>query len=390
VNYIRRIAGVVALLAIGAAAWLSIQLARADAESRKGTAAGVARAAEIAPLDTAYLSMEALQVEYAGGDADALLERIARITPDAAAPRIRLGLAAEARGDTASAERWLLDAARVDHQFEPRWTLANFYFRQQKTDSFWTWIHAALEVSYGSRDAAFDLCWKAAPDASVILARAIPERHDALAAFVAYQVWKQRGDAAPAAIRLSRWRDADDLPVLDTELDRLLAVGQTEAAREIWRNLGNPAPPEAGNLIIHSDFETPGLGHGFDWRLMENPGVKFTFLDTPPALRVSFSGMQPESCTVLAQFVGVRKAKRYLLRWESRGLSSGIAWHAGAVNALLRSGEDWTAGQLAFAATRDSEPIQLEYARPLGEPRLEGALELRHVSVKEQPVEEQR
>jgi hypothetical protein len=385
----------VALLVMGAAAWFSIQLARADAESRKGTPAGVVRAVELAPLDTAYLSLEALQVEYAGDDADARWERIARITPNASAPRIRLGLDAEARGDTVSAERWLLDAARVDHQFEPRWTLANFYFRQQKTDSFWTWIRAALEVSYGSRDAAFDLCWKAAPDASVILARAIPERpivnsHDVLAAFVAYQARKERGDAAAAAIRLSGWRNADDLPVLDTELDRLLTAGRRDEARAIWKNLGNPAPPDAGNLIIHSDFETAGLNHGFDWRLMENPGVKFTFLDTPPALRISFSGMQPEACLVLQQFAGVRKAMRYLLRWESRGHSSGVAWHAGAVNAPLRTSEDWTAGQLAFAATRDSEPIQLEYSRPLGEPRLEASLELRHVSVKEQSVEEQR
>ncbi len=394
-NYIRRIAGVAALLAIGAAAWFSLQLARADAESRTGTPEGVARAVELAPLDTAYLSIEALQVEYAGGDADPLLERIARITPDASAPRIRLGLDAEARGDTTSAEQWLLDANRVDHQFEPRWTLANFYLRQQNMDSFWTWIRAALEVSYGSRDAAFDLCWKAVPDAAVILARAIPERpilnsHDVLAAFVAYQLGKERGDAAAAAIRLSRWRNADDLPVLETELDRLLAVGQTEAAREIWRNLGYPDPPAAGNLVFHPDFEAPDfqaprMGHGFDWRLMENAGVKFTFLDTPPAMRISFSGMQPESCLVLAQSVVVRKAKRYLLRWESRGHSRGVAWHAGGGIGPLRASEDWTAGQLSFAATLDSEPIQLEYARPLGEPRLEGALDLRQISVEEQP-----
>ena len=58
----------------------------------------------------------------------------------------------------AGAERWLLDAARVDRQYEPRWTLANFYFRQQKMDDFWKWMRAALEVSYGDRVAAFDLC----------------------------------------------------------------------------------------------------------------------------------------------------------------------------------------------------------------------------------------
>jgi hypothetical protein len=82
--------------------------------------------------------------------------------------------------------------------------------------------------------------------------------------------------------------------------------------------------------------------------------------------------------------VGVRAARRYLLRWESRGLSSGIAWHASGVNAPVNAGADWTVGQLAFVAARDSEPIQLEYARPLGEARLEGSLELRHIAVEEQ------
>ena len=89
----------------------------------------------------------------------------------------------------------MLDAARGDRQYEPRWTLANFYFRQQRTDAFWTWVRAALEVSYGDRDAAFDLCWKASHDAAEILRRGIPERHAVVAALLDYLTRKNRGDA---------------------------------------------------------------------------------------------------------------------------------------------------------------------------------------------------
>ena len=163
------LAGLLALLGLAAAAWFSVLLARADAEFRKGTPEGVARAVELAPRNTAYLSQHALQIEYEGGDSRPLLEEIARLNPDSSAPRIRLGLDAEVRGDLAGAERWLLEAARVDRQYEPRWTLANFYFRQRKLDRFWKWIRSALEVSYGDRTAAFDLAWAAAPDTRVIL-----------------------------------------------------------------------------------------------------------------------------------------------------------------------------------------------------------------------------
>src|ERR1700733_3627454 len=122
--------GVLLLLPLIAAGWFSVRLARADAEFRRGTPESVARAMELAPSNSEYVLVRALQVEYDGGDSTRLLERAATLSPMNAAPRIRLGLAAEIRGDFAGAETWLTDAARVNHQFEPRWTLANFYFRR--------------------------------------------------------------------------------------------------------------------------------------------------------------------------------------------------------------------------------------------------------------------
>jgi len=41
--------------------------------------------------------------------------------------------AAEARGDFSERKSGLLGCSPVDRQFEPRWTLANFYFRRDRT-----------------------------------------------------------------------------------------------------------------------------------------------------------------------------------------------------------------------------------------------------------------
>jgi hypothetical protein len=374
-------AAVLAVAILAAAAWFSTVLARADAEFRKGTPEGVARALELAPRNPAYLTLRALQIEYAGGDPRPLLERIARINPLSSAPRIRLGLDAEIRGDIVAAERWLLEAAHVDQQYEPRWTLANFYFRQQNLDSFWIWMRLALQVSYGDRTPAFDLCEFAAPDTRTIVARAIPDRREVVAAFLVYLRQKHPGDSAPLAIRLSRFHDPADLPLLYQELDSLLIARQRASAREIWLNLGysDPAMP-----VFNPDFGQPRIGHGFDWWLVQNPGVTHVSLDTPPSHRILLSGMQPESAELLRQYVGVSAGRRYLLRWESRGIASGVIWRIGSSSAPLLAADDWTAGQFSFVAAEDSSALALLYHRPLGEPRAEGSVELRHVSIGEQ------
>jgi hypothetical protein len=386
------VVSLIALLALIVAAWFAVTLARADAEFRLGTPQSVARAIQLAPRNTAYLSQQALQIEYEGGDPRPLLEEIALINPASSAPRIRLGLDAEVRGDLPGAERWLLDAARVDHQYEPRWTLANFYFRQQRPgqqspsqqslDEFWRWIRSALEVSYGDRTPAFDLCERAdqdsqAIDTQAILTRAIPDQHAVLAAFLWYLNAHKPNDAALAAERLAPYRDPSDLPTLYATLDNLVKSGDRQAAREIWRNLGYPEPTTP---VFNPDFGTPRIGHGFDWQMIQQPGVTYVSLDAP-SLRVSFNGMQPESCELVRQYVGVRVGKRHILRWESRGIASGLTWRIGGGSATLRAGPDWTPGQLVFTASQNT--LTLNYNRPLGEPRVEGSVELRHVTIED-------
>jgi hypothetical protein len=378
---------ILALAALGAAAWWSIRLARADAAFRQRTPAEVARAIELAPENSEYLEALALQAEYSGQDSAPLLQEIARLNPRASAPRIRLGLAAELRGDANQAERWLLEAFSIDRQFETRWTLANFYFRQDRPQEFWTWMRSALEISYGDRVAAFDLCWQMSPNtkegAQEILDRAIPDRREVVASYLAYILNRQKQAAiAGAANRLVKLRTVDDLPLLYAASDALLDAGDSREAADLWQALGNPRP----NGITHPDFEQPRSGHGFDWRIAEIPGVNHAALEAPAGHRIRFSGQQPESCELLRQVVGgLRAGAAYALHWETRtqGIASpsGLTWRMIGRSGEVAASEDWSAGKMVFTPDSDHAVLVLAYRRPEGQVRTEGSVDLRQVTI---------
>jgi tetratricopeptide (TPR) repeat protein len=278
VYYGRRIFVVAALLVLAVAATYSIRLALADMEFRKRTPQSVARALEILPYQTGYLMFRAQQMDYDGENSTALLEHAARLNPLSSAPRIRLGLSAETRTDYSTAEKWLREAADVDHQFEPRWTLANFYFRRENRDAFWKWMRAALEVSYGDRTLAFDLCWRMTSNAEEVLTKAIPERHEVLAAYVYYIMDRHPEAAGPAALKLAQLHDRVDVAELATACDLLIHDESFIDAQKLWRQMGHSE--EA--LLVNGGFSTSPSGHGFDWRPSPAEGI------TNLALRESY------------------------------------------------------------------------------------------------------
>jgi hypothetical protein len=381
VYYVSRIFAVAALFVIAVSVIYSFRLAMADAAFRTHTPEGVARALQISPNDVSYLLMRALQLDYDGTDSTALLERAAQAAPLSSAPRIRLGLAAEARGDFSGAEKWLLDAARVDRQFEPRWTLANFYFRSQLPTEFWKWIRAALEVSYGDRRLAYELCWRVTQDPDEILTLGIPAQHDVLATYLAFVLDQHREGAGAAALRLAALHDPADASLLEASCDLLLNSGKIAEALEIWKQLGHQRP----GLITNGDFTAEPSGHGFDWRPAHPPGV--ADLPIPGAHRIVLSGKEPESCELLRQFVVLEKGKSYSLTWEARTKDfrspTGIKWSAGSANGGVERAEDWQAGGLEFKAEGPAMPIKLEYQRPMGQARAEGWIEIRKISLVE-------
>jgi tetratricopeptide (TPR) repeat protein len=379
VYYVNRIFAVAALLLLMIAVFYSVRLAVADAAFRKQTPEGVARALEILPDRASYLLLRALQLDYDGVDSTALLERAARVNPLSSEPRIRLGLAAETRGDFAKAEAWLMEAARVDRQFEPRWTLANFYFRRERWDEFWKWMRAALEMSYGDRRLAFDLCWRVTQEANEVWTRAIPERHDVLAAYLSYVMEQHREAVGPVALKLAALGKVADVPLLESACDVLIDSGKVAEARELWKQLGHRQTA----LITNGDFAAEPGGHGFDWRLSHPPGI--TDISLSGAHRILFSGRQPEACELLRQFVVLEAGKRYSLHWEARTralqMPTGVEWRAGKAQGVVESAEDWRGGSMEFTANAALMPIALSYQRPTGEARAEGSTEIRNVSL---------
>ena len=381
--YVQRSVIVLVLFGIAVAAWRSGTLARADAAFRERTPAAIARAIELTPDNTQYLTTLALQAEYSGQDPAPLLEESAALSPRSSAPRIRLGLIAEMHGDTAAAERWLLEAFSVDRQFETRWALANFYFRQSRTEEFWKWMRSALEMSYGDRRAAFDLCWQMTADANEILTRAIPEKREVIAAYLSYLLNHHRESAvAEVADRLAKLRTADDMPLLYAASDALLEDGQTHAAADLWQALANPPPIG----VTHPNFEEPRIGHGFDWRIAETPGVTYLPLDALAGHRIRFNGQQPESSELLRQVVGgLRAGTTYSLRWDARtqGMASptGLEWRIAASAGEITASEDWAAGKMAFTPATDPAVLVLSYRRPQGQVRTDGWVDLRGVVI---------
>jgi hypothetical protein len=380
--------GVLAAIGVAAAVGFSVLLAVADRDFRTNTPAGVEKAAALLPLNTAYLSLRALQLEYDGGDSRAVLEKMVALDRYSSSAKIRLGLDAEVRGDWGGAEKWLLAAAEVDRQYEPRWTLANFYFRQGRTAEFWKWVRAALEVSYGDRAPAFDLCWQVSGDAGEVWSRAIPDRRDVVSAYLWYVLGKRRLEAVgPAALKLAAGKGPEDTRVsdamvLNSAMDALLEAGEAAKARQVWVALGYAAP--AG--IVGTDFEAPRIGHGFDWRLLTVLGVTEVELDAPASLRIVMSGQEPETCELLRQFVIVKAGRKYVLRWEARTdgfpKATGLEWKLGAARGAVAASAEWSAGEMRVAGA-EGAVVSLGYQRPSGEVRVEGRVELRHVTLTE-------
>ena len=384
-----RIFTLVVLIAFALAMMFSLLLAVADYEFRRGTPESVASALRLLPGNTRYLGQRALQMEYEDQDSAPLLEKAAALNPLSSAPRIRLGLLAEARGDRAGAEKWLLDAAHVDHQFEPAWTLANFYFRQGAGEKqgddygnqFWQWMHTALDVSYGDRRPAFDLCWRVAGDPQQILDRAVPPNREVLAPYLSYLLDQHRDAVGPAALKLASVKAPEDTPVLEAASDALIDAGKTAQAQELWKQLGHGGR----GLLTNGDFSAEPRGHGFDWRPQQPGGVTHLHLTSPAGHRIIFSGKQPEVCDLLREFVVLRSGKRYRLKWESRTAKlqspTGIQWNAGTTDIPVEKSDDWRAGTAVWTAPSDLASLTLRYRRPTGQSRAEGSIEIRNVEL---------
>lgn len=284
--------------------------------------------------------------------------------PVAAAPGIERGLAAEFAGDLNEAERQLLEAAKLDATYLPRWTLANYYFRRQDWPRFWRWAEAAGRMSHGDSTALLLLCWRVRPDADMILERIVRDEPEPLYWYFHFLIGQREWSAATnVGFRLLDHRRPQDRGEMLAFCDRLLEHGEAAAAVSVWNGLigrrALPHSPVRMGAVTNAEFRLPPLNSGFDWRVVPAAGVS---VGHGGGLRLEFSGRQPERADLLWQWIVVQPGISFRVRGAFDQAAPGLEWRLETIR-----------GELAR--------LVLAYRRQPGATRLEGVVRLTRVAL---------
>jgi tetratricopeptide (TPR) repeat protein len=387
----RRLLIVLILAAAVSGCYWSVRLGLADWLSRQTADRSSDRSIELAPWNSSYLRHAAEIREAAGLTAIGLRERAARINPLDSENWIRLGMQAELEGRSGEAERELLRAFEVDRQFEPRWALANFYFRQGQPQRSLEWARRTLEFGGGDLTAVFRLCWAISGDAAEIRDRAIPNRTEVLSQYLTFLDGSGRvseaGDIAKVLLPLA---ESDRTPMLLAHCTKSLDAGKVEVAIEVWNGLigrglilGQRIDPGAGRPSADAEFQKEMAGRGFEWSVQRVDGVVVERLGDRRGVRVVFSRNEPEHCSILAQWIALEpdRAYRFHVAYAGAGMEgAGLKWVIRAPETVLMSA-GLTGGSHTVEARFESPArgrlarLELRYDREPGTVRPEGSVE---------------
>jgi hypothetical protein len=389
----RRFLFVLILAAAVSGCYWSMRLGRADWLAAQATESSSGRSIELAPGNGDYLRSAAGIREAEGLPVARLRERLALINPLDSDNWIRLGMQAEIGGLSGEAERELLRAFHVDRQFEPRWALANFYFRQRQPRRSLEWARKTLEFGGGDLTAVFRLCWTVSGDASEIRDEAIPNRADVLAQYLAFLDGSGRVDEAGDVARVLVPRaEADQAPMLVAHCTKSLEAGKVEAAIIVWNGLigrgliaGQRIEPGAGRPSADAEFQREMTGRGFAWGVQRVDGVVAERLGDRRGVRVVFSRNEPEHCSILGQWIALEpnRAYQFHVAYAAVGMDgAGLKWvvrtpgsEAALMSAGRESGAHTIAARFKSLAGGRLARLELRYDREPGTVRPEGSVE---------------
>jgi hypothetical protein len=387
------------VLASLAALIYSVVLVAAGCLARQQTSSSVTSAAKLVPFNADYLISLA---ELKPQDAPMLLREAVKQNPFIADVWIRLALQSEIQsGNIAAAERDYLQAARVNRMYVPKWTLANFYFRQHDRNKFLSVAKSALEITPYDSGPLFSEAYALNADDDQVM-RIIPERPEVAFSYLQFVLGSNRMDALePAALRAAGSRPPRSFDrsacvptwtaVLGATEDRLISLNRFDAALRVvnrmhetgWTNVPAPSLPAP---LTNASFRFPISGHAFDWTLYTVPGVTSEQMPDSQKLRFTLSGTQPEQCRLLQQVVLLERGRDYRFTWQAESsdfqTDIGLAWKLapllqvsgsgaaiGSPDLLSAGGNTWI-----FTAPGDAQAflLTLELKRPLGQVRAEG------------------
>jgi hypothetical protein len=286
---------------------------------------------------------------------------------------IALGLQAEQAGDFKGAAEYLLRAEKVDRQYQPAWTAANFFFRHPNDAEFWRAAKQAATMSYDDPTPLIDLVDHREPQAIAALVR-LGDTPRLERGYLDFLIGQSRWpEALEVASRLASHNDAQDGERLLSLTDRLIVAGKADAALEVAR-------ARAGT-VTNGEFRTQPSGHGFDWRVSAPPGGGARW--EPSRLRLWLASSTPDACALLDQFVVLAPGKyRLWVQYRTEGLAepAGLRW------VVSGDGIEQTSGPLERAANfevkkRGVYQLRLVYVRVPGTMHVEGRVDFTSVGL---------
>lgn len=334
--------------------------------------------------------------EEQAADAGREWGRVLELNPRSASYLAQAALAAEFRGDIRGAERLLLQAARYNRLWLPRWSLANFYYRQGRLEEFRRWAALAFERAYGDRTALFRLCRAAGVEDGVMLEEMLGTDAENLGAWVGYLAMEGPVEALPAAaVKYIDKAPGEAVWRVNGAIRALLRAGHGGEAAGLWSAMSRrgwipyPEWSEAAPLV-NPGFRRPVPGAGLDWEVAHGAGFEVIPGVPPGGIKITFSGRQPERVELLAQEVLLRGGQAWRLEFEYQtpGIGAGatsLGWRLGGVEAAVGrlSSEEWTRGAVVWEVPEGLQVLRLGLwsERPRGQARHEGELRLRGVSL---------
>ena len=380
---VQKILSLVSAVSFGLAALTAVRLAVADTIFREDTPDAIKRAIAVVGPDAGF---EQRLAEIDVPNARQALERAVAANPRASAAWIALGLIEESAGEFDAAERSLSEASRVDRQYLPAWTLANFYFRRANREKFWVWADRAASLTYDDFRPLLRLCDEFEPDPNRMLAH-FGDLRRMQPPYLNFLIGEGRLDAAEQVAK-GMWNDRANDPLLIDLADREVRAGNAVPAIELWNAASGfiPLDPSQGRILTNGDLARAPLNLGFDWRLVETEGVAETW--RPSELVFTFSGSEPEACVVLEQtmyFV----PRHFRLRFDYlTGVvaPSGVRWALdNSAGPPLGANDKWREGVFDIPRTRGLAHLRLVYQREPGTTRTEGRIEFRNLRLENTP-----
>lgn len=375
--------------------WFSWQFARADFLFHRDTGKSVAEAIRLVPDGWEFYMRQA---QFDRAHARDLLEKALRLNPYNAQAEIELGLQFESDEDYPDAEKAFLAAYAVDHTYLPRWSLANYYFRQDNMPQFWAWARSAAVMPSDDLGPLFELCWRLNPNPEAISTAILNDKPELIRQYISFLLSKDQLSAvAPVAARLVRHGDeGSDRPLLFAVLNRAVAAGDAPTVRSLWGLLAGSHWVEADATVPqNASFAREPLPVSLDWSLPEYTGLH----SWPGAsgLETEFTGTQPEDCIIAEQAI-VLNPGEYSLQYDDQttGIAAGTGIHWQVMDPeskqVLASSPDLASdsphhGSEAFTVPQGAGLLRLSlvYARTLGTPRISGTLVVRSVQINKLP-----